>query len=470
MEEPVTALLFGAGDRGAGAYGRFALEAPDQLRFVAVAEPNEERRNRFACDHQIAPENCFTGWEEALAAGRVADVVINCTHDSLHHASGMAALQAGYDMLLEKPIAPTLAEAVALVQTAEQLGRKLMICHVLRYAEFFEALGEVLQSGALGQLITVSWRENVAAYHMAHSYVRGNWRNTQQAAPMILAKCCHDLDLLVWYLRDPVIWLASSGSLLHFRPENAPAGAPDRCTDGCPAQMTCPFYAPAIYRDMLPIKYTLARSPQVPVRALGRAIIKNPRLVPVIESLPAGRPLQSALTAWPRSVATPHPEDDEAVMQALREGPFGRCVYHCDNNVVDHQIVLMTTQSGVSVSLTMHGHSYEEGRTIRFDGSKATLLGKFAHASVFLELWDQRGFLLWRRTFASEVERKQSGHGGGDAGLMRAFVRMIHGQADPLNSARSALQSHLLAFAAEKARLEERTIRMESFLQEEGLG
>ena len=469
MNQPLTALLLGAGDRGANAYGRFALENPQELRFVAVAETQPERRKQFAANHHIPEERCFPSWKQALAAGKIADVVINATQDATHYPSGMAALEAGYDMLLEKPIAPNLADAVALTLTAERLGRKLMIGHVLRYTEFFEALGEVIQSGALGQLVTLSWRENVGAYHMAHSYVRGNWRSTRDSAPMLLAKCCHDLDLLTWYLREPITSLASTGSLLHFRPENAPAGAPARCTDGCLAALECPFYAPAIYRDMLPIKYTLLHSEHPSIRWLGKAVLRAPGSIPTLDKLLPGQPLSRALHAWPRSVITNDPKSDEAVMQALLEGPYGRCVYHCDNDVVDHQVVLMSTQSGVSVSLTMHGHSYEEGRTIRMDGSKATLLGKFSHAVCYLELWDQRGFLLWRKSFATELDRKQSGHGGGDAGLARAFIRMLRGEPDALTSGRSALESHILAFAAEEARLTKQTVSLETFKQNWGL-
>ena len=240
---PIRGLLFGAGDRGMNAYGRFALAHPDRFQFAAVAEPQAERRERFARTHHISPEHCYSTWQEALAAGRIADVVVNCTQDQMHYSSGMTALQAGYDMLLEKPITPILNEAVELVRTAEQLGRRMMIGHVLRYTEFFKAVRAILQSNELGQLVTVSWRENVAAYHMAHSYVRGNWRTSREAAPMILAKCCHDLDLLTWYLGEPIQELSSTGGLRHFRVENAPAGAPARCTDGCPAEATCPFYA-----------------------------------------------------------------------------------------------------------------------------------------------------------------------------------------------------------------------------------
>ena len=219
------------------------------------------------------------------------------------------------------------------MQAAEERGRLLMICHVLRYTAFFSALHQILASGRLGRIITVEHRENVAYWHMAHSFVRGNWRNSQVESPMILAKCCHDMDILYWNL-GPVRRLSSFGSLSHYRPENAPPGAPERCTDGCPAADECPWYAPRLYLH--------------------------------------------GHTGWPVSVIS---EDlsQEARRRALETGPYGRCVYHCDNDVVDHQTVNLEFESGASGTLFMHGHSHEEGRTMRYDGTRATLRGRFGY-------------------------------------------------------------------------------------------
>ncbi len=467
MTEPIKALLFGAGARGADAYGTYALAHPDEIRFVAVAEPDPTRRERFAQQHGIPAALCFEDWEDALEKEIFADVVVNCTQDQMHFESGVAALQAGYDMLLEKPICHTLEKTVTLVKTAERLGRVLQICHVMRYTEFCQKIYEIVQSGQLGQVISVSHRENVAAYHMAHSYVRGNWRRVDQSAPMILAKCCHDLDFLYWILGEPVKTLSSVGNLRHFRPENAPGGAPLRCTDGCPVSDKCPYYAPGIYLELLPFKHGLSNSQNKMLRIAGRLSINHPNFTKALGRLiPMLRPL-TEYKGWPRSVITDHPESDEAVVQALREGPYGRCVYHCDNDVVDHQVVTMSFESGISATLTMHGHSYVEGRTIRIDGSHATLLGKLSLSEGFIEIWDHRGFLRERIKLKTELEGT-SGHGGGDAGLMQAFVRLLRGQADPLTSGRNALESHLLAFAAEEARLEGKVVQMEEFRERAG--
>lgn len=464
MKEPVRLLLFGAGNRGAEAYGRYALSHPNEVQFIAVAEPDLVRREKFARDHQIPPELQFNTWQEALEADIEADAVLNATQDEMHHDSAIAALRAGFDMLLEKPIAPTLAETLEIIRTAEELDRTLVICHVLRFTDFFSKVNQIVQSGRLGQVVNISHSENVSYYHMAHSYVRGNWRNTEIAAPMILAKCCHDLDLLYWWMDDKPETLSSTGNLLYYRPENAPEGAPDRCTDGCPVEETCPFYAPRIYRDNIPIKLAVSRSKKLPYKILGNLALHQPGLT---KALAAVIPVVGALANyadWPRNVVTDEPTSDEAVMEALRTGPYGRCVYHCDNDVVDHQVVSIAFKNGITATLTMHGHSEEEGRSLRIDGSRATLKGKFASSAAWLEIHEHVSGAVERFEFASEVDQS-SGHGGGDSGLMHHFVQVMRGDVPPLTSARDSLESHLMAFAAEESRLAQTTIHMDQFEQ-----
>ncbi|MFP4395535.1 MAG: Gfo/Idh/MocA family protein, partial [Anaerolineales bacterium] len=421
---PVTAVLIGAGNRGAEAYGPYALRHPDEIGFVAVAEPRPERRARFAAEHQIPPERQYPTWEALLASGvgKLADAALICTPDQLHVAPAMAAMALGYEVLLEKPMATSLADCLTLTRAAEAQGRLLQICHVLRYTPFFSTLHEIVTSGRLGKVITVEHRENVAYWHMAHSYVRGNWRNRAAASPMILAKCCHDLDILFWNL-GPCARLSSFGSLIHYREENAPPGAPARCLDGCPVAETCPWYAPRLYLDLTPLRHN----------APDQAIPED-------------------YAGWPRSVIA---EDlsPAGLRRALETGPYGRCIYHCDNDVVDHQVVNMEMgmAGGPSVALTMHGHSHREGRAMRYDGTRATLRGCYYADEQRIEIHDHL-------TGEVEVLRPDlhpasgSGHGGGDVGLMAAFVRAVRDPATALTTARSALESHLMAFAADEAR------------------
>jgi predicted dehydrogenase len=416
MSNPMTAVLLGAGIRGAFAYGPYALAQPDELKFVAVAEPNPVRRARFAEAHHIPPERQFSHWQEIMAREQMADVVFNMTQDQMHYPSALAALEAGYDVLLEKPMTNTLAETVHLVQTAEQHQRLLQICHVLRYTPFFSTLHDIMRSGELGEIITVEHRENVVYWHMAHAYVRGHWRNVAQSSPMILAKCCHDMDILYWNMGRRVERLHSFGSLMHFRPENAPEGAAERCTDGCPVAEQCPYDAQKIY-------------------------LTN--------------------TNWPAVVLS---EDLslESRRRALETGPYGRCVYRCDNDVVDHQTVNMEFEGGAAVVLFMHGHAHEESRTMRYDGTRATLRGKFDYTNGWIEIHDH----LTNRCKNIEIPATASGHGGGDFGVVRSFVRAWRGEAKALTTARESLESHLLAFAAEESRLNGVVINMRDFRQQ----
>lgn len=415
MARPVELVLIGAGNRGAKAYAPFALDHSDQARFVAVVEPDPVRRERFAQAHRISPERRFASWEDWLARHQPADGVLICTPDRLHAAPAIAALEAGYDVLLEKALAPTLEECVRLVQTAERTDRQLQICHVLRYTPFFSRLHAILESGRLGDIVTVEHRENVAYWHMAHSFVRGNWRNSALSSPMILSKCCHDLDILAWNLGRPCERLSSVGSLVHFRVENAGPAIPARCTDGCPIEPECPFSTIGLYLEQRP--------------SGGRAVGETPR------------------APWPVAVLTDDPSD-EGVLRALRTGPYGRCVYRCDNDVVDHQVVTMAFAGGASVILAMHGHSHEEYRSMRYDGTRATLRGRFGSTTA-LTIHDHRT----GRVEEVALEPALGGHGGGDYGLMAAWVRTLRGEEAPRTDARGALESHLLAFAAEESRL-----------------
>jgi predicted dehydrogenase len=416
QSQPLTTVLIGAGSRGYAAYGPYALTHPDEIRFIAVAEPHDARRERFAQAHDIPPERRFRTWEDLLARGKIADAALICTLDRLHVEPCIAALEAGYDVLLEKPMATTLGDCVRLVQAAERAGRLLQICHVLRYTAFFSKLHEIVTSGRLGDIITVEQRENAVYWHMAHSFVRGNWRDSEAESPMILAKCCHDMDVMHWNL-GPSQRLSSFGSLLHFRAENGPPGAPERCTDGCPVADDCPWYAPRIY--------------------LGDH------------------------TGWPVSVISEDTSLD-ARRRALETGPYGRCVYRCDNDVVDHQIVNIEFESGVSAALVMHGHSHEEARTLRYDGTRATLCGKFAYGrDDFIEVHDH----LTGRVERITPQAGGSGHGGGDDGLMSAFVQAARDPAQSLTTARESLESHLMAFAAEQARVEGTVVDMAAYRQ-----
>ena len=465
MAEPLTAILIGAGNRGQDAYAPYALQHPDELRFVAVAEPLADRRARFARAHGIASDRQFSTWQELLQAGKLADVALVCTLDSMHVEPAVASMELGYDVLLEKPMATTLADCVRLVQTAERTGLLLQVCHELRYTAFFTRLKGIVDSGRLGRVITVEHRENVSYWHMAHSYVRGNWRNSQLESPMILAKCCHDLDILYWIL-GPTQRLSSVGSLVHYRAENAPPGAPERCTDGCPVDKTCPWYAPRLYLDLIPLLRMTRDSPVLWERWASRLILDHPVAARWAEKLVPGFAAARDYRGWPISVLS-EDTSPEARLCALQTGPYGRCVYHCDNDVVDHQVVSQELEDGTSVALVMHGHSYLEGRTMRYDGTRATLFGAYNAMHQEIQIHDHlTGQVETLRPPAGPVGA--TGHGGADLDLMRGFVQAVRNRGCALTTARQSLESHLLAFAAEQARVTGTVIDMAEFRRTAG--
>ncbi len=454
------AILIGAGQRGREVYGAYALQRPDELRFVAVAEPNQEKRLRFAAQHNIPPEDQFPSWEALLEQPQYGPAAVVATQDWQHTQPTLAALRGGYHVLLEKPMATTAEECRQLALTSEETGRQLHICHVLRYTEHFLKLREIVQSGMLGQVVNVSHRENVSWWHMAHSFVRGHWRNSAESSPMILAKCCHDFDILLWMLDQRCEQLSSVGSLLHYRAENAPEGAPKYCLEGCPVSETCPYYAPFIYIDLLPVFRSLAETSSGIIKGAIQIQLRAPGLIKVLsKGVPLLRHL-SEYRGWPRSVVALDPTP-EKLLAALREGPYGRCVYHCDNDVVDHQVVAMQFEEGLSVTLTMHGHSHIEYRTTRIEGSQATLFAEAGYGGSWIEVNQHHSD---QKTRWDTSARVGEGHGGGDFGLVAAFVRSLqNGDEGARTTARQALESHLMAFAAEQARLESRVIRMDEF-------
>jgi predicted dehydrogenase len=399
---PVEVVVLGAGGRGYHAYGQWILDHPDLMRVVAVAEPDPARRERFARAHRLPADRVFADHRALFAQGRLAQGLINTTMDRQHVDTTLGALAAGYDVLLEKPMATTPQECVRVVRAAESAGRLLHICHVMRYSPFYATLYGVLRSGVVGEVMTVDHRENVAFWHQAHSFVRGNWGNSVRSAPMILTKCCHDMDALFWLLGRRVVRLSSFGSLTHFRSEQAPKGAPERCMDGCPHWDSCPYYAPRLYlRDE---------------------------------------------SGWPVTAITMD-LSYEARIEALSTGPYGRCVYRCDNDVVDHMTVNMLFEGDLTVTFTMHAFSHENCRTMRYDGTKASLLGHGADDA--LTLYDFRTL----KVCEIPMEQVEGGHGGGDAGLMMAFANSLNGGREGLRtSARESLESHLMAFAAEESR------------------
>lgn len=445
---PVRLLVVGAGGRGAHAYAPWCLEHPDRAAVVAAADPDPQRLSWLAEAHGIAPELCFTGWSDALAQPGPWDAVVIATPDRLHVDPALAALDLDYDILMEKPIAPTRAEVQRMADASADRGAQVTVGHVLRYTPYFQTVKRLVDDGAIGRLQTIEWAENIGYWHFAHSYVRGNWHNSADSSPMILAKACHDLDLLRWLAGSETTHVSSFGSLSHFRSGQEPEGATDRCMDGCAAAETCPFNAVRFYIE------DLASVDGPPVTAI------------TTDTSPEGR--------W----------------RALRETDYGRCVYRMDNDVVDHQVVNLRFRDGVTASLLVTAFSPEVTRTFRLMGSHGHIAGDLKHSELSLVRWrdlpPQVGDEPLRASdvatririgaegpldgdASDDATEAFRGHSGGDAGLMDAFVDRVRRRRDgePATAARTALgeslESHLVAFAAEEARHTDTVVDMARF-------
>ena len=427
-------VLVGAGNRG-NTFGELARRHnSESARFVAVAEPDPIRRERFAVAHQIPTERCYHSWEDLVAQGQLGEGAVVCTTDTLHEKPTNALLELGYDVLLEKPMAPTLEACMSLVRTAERTGRHLMVGHSMRYTDYFMRVREVIQNGELGDIVSVEHRENVSYDHSTHSYVRGNFRRADLCGSMLLAKCCHDLDVLVWILGTRAKRISSIGSLRHFRHDSVPPEIPDRCTDGCPIERECPFSAIQIYLEARPY-------PEL------QAVLDGPA-----EEVTLPR-------RWPFK-AISHDLSPEGRLKALQEGQWGRCVYRCDNDVVDNQLVMIEFENGVSGMLAMNSHSHEDYRSMRYDGTRGTLRGRVGmQPGSRIEL-DVHAHLSDRsRSIPTERVEDDIGHiQGGDHRLFPGFLRVLRGEEPPRTSARESLESHLMAFAAEQSRLSGGTV------------
>lgn len=417
----VTAVLLGAGQRGAGAYAPYAIEFPEELQFVAVAEPDEKRREEFKKVHKIQDKYCFESWEELMEQPKLADAILICTQDRMHYEPTIKALEKGYHVLLEKPMSYDAKECVSMGEYAKKYNRVFSICHVLRYTPFFRTIKKLLEDGRIGKLMSIQQIENVAYWHQAHSFVRGNWRNSKESSPMILAKSCHDMDIILWLVGADCSKISSFGSLGHFKKEEAPAGAPERCLDGCPAEKECPYYAPKIYIDW----------------------IDN---------------WQADVIRKVVSIDTSKKE----LLKALKEGPYGRCVYHCDNDVVDHQVVNMEFENGVTAVFTMCAFTYEGGRSIKLMGTKGQI-----RCDMEKNIIEVRSFVTGKKEEIN-LDVSAGGHGGGDLGIMRDFVELVRneGKVEGVTSASVSVQSHIMSLAAERSRLENKIINVRDYIDE----
>lgn len=406
----ITVAVMGAGSRGREytAYGKLF---PGTLKVVAVSDISPARCTAMADEWNVPATHRFGDYHEMLEAGRngrLADILIISLPDDLHFEAAMEAMRQGYDLLLEKPMARTAEECRALLRRQQETGVFVAVGHVLRYAPYFRALKRALDDGLVGELVSLQHQEPVLYAHMAHSFVRGNWRNSQETTPMILAKCCHDMDILKWLVGRRCERVSAEGGVHLFRQDKAPAGAPERCTDGCPHEATCPYSALDIYVRRRWFLYVFDLD---------------------------------------RKTAT-----DEEILAKVKGSYYAQCAYRCDNDQPDHIVAALRFEGGVTASFTMDAFTPWGGRRTRIMGTTGYIEGDGTTFTVH-EFRTGR-----RRTWhfeAPEGTYKDSGHAGGDLALIRDLVRAVDTRdAAYLSSDLAAsVESHLMAFACETSRL-----------------
>lgn len=360
-------VLIGAGGRGI-TYTDIMADLPEQFEVVAVAEPIDNRREYIKDKHNLPENMCFKDYKPLFSLGKIADIALITTMDRDHFEPAMMAIDLNYDLLLEKPITPTPEECIKLRDNAQKHGVRVVICTVLRYTSLFCKLKEIINSGKIGKVMSINHEEGVEFAHQSHSFVRGNWGNSERSSFMLLQKSCHDIDILQWLLDKKCKKVQSFGSLDYFIKENAPENSPEFCIEGCPVEETCPYNAVKLYLE--------------------------------------------SDSEWFRTSSTKSVNPtDEDVKKAISETDYGRCVFKCNNNVVDHQTVNMLFEDNVTVTFTMNAFN-SGGRYINIYGTKGEIRAALkGDAPISLYLNETKETEEIPSTGSDGI---LGGHGGGD--------------------------------------------------------
>lgn len=402
-----TCIIVGAGGRGKDAYAPY-IKSSGIMKIVGVAEPDPGKRNDFKKTYSVSDDMCFDSYEELFSKGKLADSVIICTQDRQHMEPAKMAMKCGYHILLEKPISPYEWEVLELEKDALGYDKVFMTGYVLRYTPFIEKIKSLISDGAIGDILTMQLNSNEGFWHHAHSFVRGNWNNSETSSPLIVAKSCHDLDLICYILNSKCTSVASYGGNTHFTWDNAPGDVPDRCTDGCPYADKCKYNAIPLYTE-------------------GKASY-------FVHYFECGN-------------------DKDAIIEALKTNRYGRCVYRCDNNVCDQQVAAMSFESGATAVYTISAFSLENSRTLKIMGTEGELGGFMEGGEILLKRFEDMSEIRYR------VTHDGTKHCGGDSGIIKKFVEKMN--QENIKNDQMIFMSHKVAFAAEKSRLSKEKVDIE---------
>lgn len=410
LQKPVTAVILGAGHRSL-IYGDVSLSHPDVLKIVGVVDINPQKAEIAAARYGIDKSRVFYSVDELLKCGKIADIIINGTMDSQHVPTSVPLLKQGYDMLLEKPFATGASELAELFVTAKENKSCIFVCHVLRYASFYLGIRKVLESGVLGKIVSINMAEDISQHHTVVSYVRGQWNNEKTGTPLLLAKSCHDIDLMMWMMgKDTPMTVYSVGSDFSFSPDKAPKGAGTRCLVDCPLEKDCPYSAAKHY-------------------------------------LPDD--IGHAFYLWGEGNM---PSREEKLKALKNDSPYGRCVWKCGHEGVDHQTVTITFESGAVGVFTLTGGAPKDERRIQIVGTKGSLFGSFENNTFTVRTTNPDGSFC-EKVYDAGTEATTL-HGGGDTALVLDFCDYLKKGKPSLSYAElsDSLSSHLVIFAAEKSR------------------
>ncbi len=421
MSKILTVAIIGCGSRGCFVYGNTMFAQKDKFKIVALCDGDADKLRRYRAAYGIDEKNVFLSEVEFFKCRR-ADVIVIATQDRDHVRMCLSALKLGYDVLLEKPISPLKRELRELLNAQKKYGGKVVVCHVLRYAPSFMKVKEILNDGSLGRLVCMETIEHATYWHHAHGFVRGNWRREEDTSPMIMQKCCHDLDLICFYADANCDSVYSIGDLSFFTRENMPYGAAERCYD-CKYLSSCAYSAENIYIK----RWKQAGSPE---------------------------------NAWPYNVCcTDIPTTEDKLRAAIVKSEYGRCVFACDNDVVDNQKVEMLFENGVKVSHTMTGFTAQSGRRMVFHCTYGEMIFDESEdkLSVFKYGGDKEEYIISQIGFQ---DVSTFGHGGGDAALIDDFYDVVAFGKEPKTSLSASVESHLIAIASEESRKSGRVIKV----------
>lgn len=411
----LTASVLGFGDRSQ-IYSKYALKHPDQMKIVAIVEPNDIRRNLAKDLFHLAEEQCFSDYNQFIAKGKIADFVINGTMDKIHIETTMPLLPLGYDVLLEKPITSDKKQLQELLAASKKYGNKIVVCHVLRYVEFYKSIKQLILSGEIGEVRHIETSENVGVAHASISFIRGKWNNEKKCgSTYMMQKCCHDTDMICW-LNNKTIpkSISSQGSKSYFIGSKAPKGAGTRCLVDCEIEKECPYSAQKLH------------------------IENNPMINYVWDCI---QKLPEELTL------------EERIESLKTNNDHGKCIYKTDSDIVDQQMMTILFEDGSTAYHGLISSCARAGRRIKVYGTKGEIEGFSEEYQYTVRLYNSHTILYDERVVKLAEDADAGNHYGGDTRIMNDLLHVLNNEKPSVSTTLldDSIFAHLCVIAADEA-------------------